>query len=387
MYQTLENIHSASLKFLEPLSVDETSEIVVKEAMKLVNAEYGSIFLYVKGRLKRYYTTADFFNSITPRKNGNVYTAFRTKKAAVLQVSDIKDIHPKLNEVGIRSIILIPLSYKDKSVGVLSVQSFQNQKFSDKELNVLKLYGSLASMAIKKNQLYTDAQKAIELRDLFMSMASHELRTPLTVINGYVQMLHKKFQGSDTIEASWVNKLYVENSRLTNLVKELLEVNRIRSGQIQYFWAQLKIEEICEEALKQFKLHFPERKIFFENKITQKDACITGDKEKLIQMVVSVLDNAVKFSDPTSPITLTLDSKKSHYSISVVDKGIGISKKDIDKIFESFYKNLVNKKDGIGIGLYLVKNIIEQHHGSIVIRSKVNKGTNVLIKLPKMRTK
>ena len=385
MKKTLENIYVASLRFLEPLSLDRTCEIVVKEAMKLVDAEFGSIFLSNKGQLKRYYTTSQYFEKIIPRKNGHVYTTFRSNKASVIQVKDLKGAHPQLKEIGIGSIILIPLSYKDKSIGVLTVQSFQNQQFSEKELNILRLYGSLASMAIKKNQLYNDAQKAIELRDLFMAMASHELRTPLTVISGYIQMLHKRLQGTDSIEATWVNKLHVENSRLTNLVKELLEVNRIRSGQIQYFWTELSIKEICDKALQQFKLHFPDRNISFENKLNG-NTSIVGDKEKLVQMVLSILDNAVKFSDPNSQVLLGLESKNSNYYITITDEGMGISKQEIERIFESFYRDVVNKKEGIGIGLYLVKNIVEQHHGTITIKSKISKGTKVTIKLPNVKT-
>jgi signal transduction histidine kinase len=386
MKDTLENIYAASLKFLEPLTVEKTCEIIVKEALSLAHAEYGSVFLYEKGQLKRAFTTTSEFKKIIPRKDGTIYTVFKSKKALVVDIDDLKEVHPHLKKIGVGSMILIPLLYKDKAIGVLSLQSYENSNFSDHELNLLKVYGSLASMAIKKNQQYDSATRAIELRDMFMSMASHELRTPITVINGYIQMLYKKLHGTKGPEAVWIDRLYTENSRLINLVKELLEVNRIRSGQIQYFWTEIPINSVCNDAIEQFKINFPSRSIQFIDSLQSKNAVIIGDKEKLVQMVISVLDNAVKFSDMDSEITLELAYKSPHYSIVISDHGIGISKGDIDQIFESFYRDEVNKNDGIGIGLYLVKNIIEQHHGTISLKSKVNSGTTVTIKLPEIKS-
>jgi K+-sensing histidine kinase KdpD len=386
MEKTLEKIYGASLRFLEPMSLENTCEIVVKEAIKLVNAEYGSLFIYKKNQLRRYYTTSEELAKIVPPRTGNVYTTFREQKSRVITIKENEQVHPKIRSLGIRSIILIPLIYKNKSMGVLTMHSFQNKDFSENELNILLLYGSLASIAIKKNQLFNESQKAIELRDMFMSMASHELRTPLTVINGYIQMLHNRFKDQDTTEAQWVKRLYVENSRLINLVKELLEVNRIRAGQIQYFWTEQSITEICELALKQFSLHFPDRSFSFKNEIGENNPILVGDKEKLIQMIVSVLDNAVKFSDIHSHISVELFSKPAHFYIAIIDEGMGIEKEAIDRIFESFYRDEVNKNEGIGIGLYLVKNIVEQHHGTIKILSKIQKGTKVIIKLPRPKS-
>jgi signal transduction histidine kinase len=367
MKDSLENIYAASINFL-------------------VQAEFGSIFLSEKGQLKRAYTTATEFKKIIPRKDGNIYNVFKTKNALVVDIKDLKEIHPHLKKIGIGSMLLVPLLYKDKAIGVLSLQSYENIQFTSHELNLIKVYASLASMAIKKNQQYDNAQKAIELRDMFMAMASHELRTPITVINGYIQMLYKKLHGTDGIEAVWVDRLYMENSRLINLVKELLEVNRMRSGQIQYFWTEVPIKDICTTAVKQFEVNFPSRSINFKDLSTSKTPHIIGDKEKLVQMVTSVLDNAVKFSDADTIISLVLDYKSPHYSITITDEGIGISKEDINQIFESFYKEEVNKSEGIGIGLYLVKNIIEEHHGTISIKSKINKGTTVSIKLPEIKS-
>lgn len=386
MNDTLENIYAASIKFLEPLSVDKTCEVVVKEAMQLVNAEFGSIFLNEKNQLRRAYTTTKEFKKINPRKDGNTYKVFKSKEPLVVDIRELKDAHPHLKKIGIGSILLVPLLYKDKAIGVLSLQSYENIQFSRHELNLLKVYGSLASMAIKKNQQYDSAKKAIELRDMFMAMASHELRTPITVINGYIQMLYKKMHNKEGIESVWVDRLYSENSRLINLIKELLEVNRIRSGQIQYFWTEVSVDYVCKSAVKQFRVHFPNRKIIYTNTTSSSPTYIIGDKEKLVQMVISVLDNAVKFSENDTKISLSLNFKDPNYIITITDSGVGISKDSIDQIFESFYKDEVNKKEGIGIGLYLVKNIVEQHHGTISIKSKVNEGTNVSIKLPEVKS-
>src|SRR5690606_7915517 len=118
-----------------------------------------------------------------------------------------------------------------------------------KETDILKLFGSFASLAIKKNELYEETKNALEVRDMFISLASHELRTPLTSINGYIQLLHSRKDKLGHSESKWINELYEESKRLTNLVRELLEVNRIKQGQLQFILRETKFSDIVTSAI------------------------------------------------------------------------------------------------------------------------------------------
>src|SRR5581483_3543411 len=130
MDNILEKIYKSGLKFLDPLNTEETYSIIVEEAKKLVNAENASMFLEQEGTLERVYTTDVKFQNIKIRPEGHTYTAFKTKKAYVRKIKVIGKIHPELEKMGVQTVIFIPLSYKSKSIGVLTVQSHTDQKFT-----------------------------------------------------------------------------------------------------------------------------------------------------------------------------------------------------------------------------------------------------------------
>lgn len=386
MEPKLEEIYSAGLKFLTQLTPEETFTLIVEEAMRLIGAESGSILLEKKGRLERVYASSAMLYGIQPRKRGFMYNVYKSQKARVLTKDDIKKVHPEVTETAISSDIIIPLSYMGKSIGVLSVQSSNNQQFTDRDLQLLTWYAPMATLAIRKTELYSELQKALEIRDLFMSMASHELRTPLTSVNGYIQLLKNKTNGQGTQEAKWIEQLSWECLRLTNLVKELLETNRIKSGQLQYFWKECSLDLIISRAVENFKFTYPSRKIYFKDSLSEKESdLVIGDFDKLLQVFTNVVDNAIKFSPEDTEIIITLTTKGKWILIEIKDVGEGIAKKDLSRLFDSFYKAEGNLKQGMGLGLYLAKNIIDQHHGTIKLYSKVKKGTLVEIKLPKMK--
>lgn len=380
----LAKVYKAGLKFLVPLTLDETYKTIVGEAVRIVNAKYGSILLMQSGSLQRTYASSPILHKIKPRKKGYLYSVFQTRKPRILTENRIVRIHPEYQALETHSDIIIPLIYKNKSMGVLTVQSEKEEHFAKKEFDILKLFGHFASLAIRKAQLYDDAKKAVEVRDLFIAMAAHELRTPLTTLNGYIQLLDSKFSKRKSSEASWIRQLSYESTRLTYLVQELLEINRMHSGTFNYIFRESSLRKIIKRAIINFSFSFPERKLVLKDKLGQ-GYTIVGDSEKLIQVFNNILSNAAKFSPPQIPITLNLSSNASSYIIKIKDHGRGIPKEEQSKIFKLFHKGPNDSHEGLGVGLFLAKTIIGQHHGSIAIKSQLHKGTTVEIKLPKLK--
>ncbi len=384
MENIVDKINKSALKFLSPLTSEETFKILVNEAKKITNTDYGTIFLEKNGQLQRVYADAPFLNEVKPRSKGFVYTAFTKGEPFIVKINEVKNFHKIFYDEGIKLIIHIPLSYKGKSIGVLSLHSKELRQISNHDLNVLKLLGSLASMAIRKTQLYDEMKNALDTRDLFISLASHELRTPLTSINGYIQLLYNKLGKNNSIESKWVKELYEESNRLTNLVKELLEVNRIKQGQLNYSLEECKIEDIIDDAVKRFHFIKPDREIIYTKNLTSKDIKIVGDRDKLLQMISALLENADKFSPKTVPIGVALKNTTRQVIIQIIDQGEGIERQDLKRVFEGFYKGNKKESEGLGVGLLLAKHIIQFHHGSIAIKSKKNKGTSVEVRIPRL---
>lgn len=383
---TLEDIYASVLKFLIPLSTEETFETIAYEAMALVNGKNASILLEDKGALKRVYATSPLSFRIKTRSKGYRYEAFKKAKAQVIHASvveKLKKVHPEIGEFGGKSIILIPLTNQGKPFGLLTVISSKDRMFTKKDLDVLKLFGSLASLAIRKSELYEKLKDSLETRDLFISLAAHELRTPLTTINGYVQLLLSKLAKKKPIHGEWIMELGLESQRLKNLIDEFLEINRIRTGKLQYNWQECKIREITRRVVANFKINNPDRKLIFKDKLGSINDIIIGDKDKLIQVFNNVLENAEKYSPDNRKISFTIKYDFPYFILDVTDQGQGIKQKDLPQVFKGFYKGENSLHEGMGLGLFLSKKIIESHHGEISLRSQINKGTKVRVKLPK----
>lgn len=384
MEKILEEINKSAIKLLVPLTTEETYKIIVEEAKKIIGGDYGSILLAENGTLQRVYTNAEFLREVKPRKAGNAFQTFITNELHVLNSDTIEKYSPVYKKYGIKSLVHIPLSYEDKSIGVLTIKSCTQRDYSDGKLHIFKLFGALASMAIRKMQLYEETKNALETRDLFISLASHELRTPLTSINGYIQLLYRKLSSENTVEAKWVNELYHESARLTNLVKELLEINRIKQGQLHFELQECSVEDFVDAAIDRYTFINKDRKVIFTKDIPPEKTVI-GDPNKLLQMISALLNNADKFSPKGTPVEVSVTVTKNQVIIKVKDQGKGMTKEDITKVFDGFYKGDYEHAEGLGVGLLLAKHIVKYHHGSIDIKSKKDKGTSVEVRLPTTR--
>lgn len=384
MKDNLGEISKFSLKLLVPLTAQETYLLIVKEVLKLVDGEFGSIALKDGKQFRRIYTNSSIPLYSKIRQRGHTFRAYLSRKPILAPVAESIKIHPELKDLGIKATIHIPLSYKNQSIGALVVGIKNEHKFSKQELDTLKLFGSMASLAIKKTQLAEETKNAVELRDHFIAMAAHELRTPLTSVSGYIQLLYSKLANSETVESRWIEQLQKESERLKNLVNELLEINRIKSGKFNYYLRVCSLKEILESVLKIFSFSSPDKKLIIEDKLP-KDLSdkIIADRDKILQVFTNLVENAIKYSSESSPVKIVLGFKEPDFVILVKDEGIGIPKKEFKKIFEGYQQGSGHNKEGIGIGLFLAKNILEKLYGDIKVHSKVGGGTIMEVRLPR----
>ncbi len=385
---TLEKINRAGLKFLEPLDPKSTYANIAKEAAGLVDAHSSALYL-MEDRLLTRVATFPFepAKMIEPRRRGYTYKAYKNQKTYVISGQELAKNHTQFKRKKLGSAIYIPISdHKNNSLGALTVLSYSGREFSARELHALKIFSSYATLAIRNVQLLEQLQKAVQNRDLFISMAAHELRTPLTSVSGYIQLLHSKLSGSNTAESRWLEQLLSESRRLSNLVNELLEINRIKAGNFQYTWKECSLRDLINRAVNIFKMAYTDREITFKDETGDRPDNVIGDFDKLIQVLTNLLDNAIKFSSIPAPIDLFLKFDHGFWTIKVQDYGIGIEKKDLNKIFEGYYRGNGHNREGMGLGLFLAKDIIHQHKGEIIVKSTLKKGTTISIKLPEVKS-
>lgn len=378
----LEDVYNSSLKFLFPLNLKSTFEIVGTEAMKLVGAKYSSVFMMVDGQLKRMFASSPILYDIKTRKKGVTYRAYKSERVVLLKNEELKKIHPEFKKIKVGEDVSIPLTYNKITLGVLSIISEEGRAFSKDDIDKLKLFSPLAMMALRKALLYNELHRALRERDLFISIASHELKTPLTSIFAYSQLLAKKIRKGELPRNEDVNKLLVEEARLNKLVSDFLEVNKIKTGRIQFEMEKVDLVEVATGAKASFENVDKSHKVVIARKV--KELWVWGDQYKMVQAVLNILNNAGKYSAKNSLIKISFVEDESCYGIRIKDEGVGISETDLPFVFDRFYRAENMKESGMGIGLYLVKYIILKHGGKIDIKSRVGKGTTVSILLPKL---
>lgn len=382
MNLTLERTYKATLKFLAPLNPEETYATVVKEAIAMTKAEYGSILLGSKEGLTRVYSSAPNVYNFKVRKNGITYSVYKSNKPKIISINELLKHHPEVGRMNARSNIVLPLAYQNRPIGVLSLWSKKSKHFTQNDLRNLKYYGPLASMAIRKTQLYAETQKALMTRDLFISMASHELKTPLTTVYAYLQLMQLKLSQGEMFDVKWIDTVLNEVTRLSKLIKELLQVDQIKTGDLHYNWKACSVKEICHRAVKDFQISHQDHRIILQDELLKGNDYIWADYDKIIQILINLLTNATKFSPQGSDIIVLAKRVDNQFILEVEDHGQGIPRKELSKIFEGFYRGSNHLHEGMGIGLYLTKQIVEKHIGSIKVSSKLGKGTTITIFLP-----
>ena len=232
----------------------------------------------------------------------------------------------------------------------------------------------------------TDIQEIKELdqqKDFFISMASHELKTPLTSIKGYVQMLQSMNQQSeDTFLKHSLMVIDKQVITLTNLVSDLLDVSKIKSGNLPLDKKEFSIDSLVKEIVEEIKHINPAYQFIYFSKNEVK---VIADKERIGQVLINFLNNAVKYSPDSSHIQVESKVENNKIIISVSDSGIGIKKNDQEKIFDRFYRvEGKNEKTfpGFGIGLFICSEIVHRHQGTIGVNSEPGKGSIFYFSLP-----
>lgn len=375
-------LYRAALTLMSPLTTEEAYKAIIDEACDLTESKYGSIFLDKNSNLERVYSSVPLEHQTSPAKNGFTYQAFRSHEIVIASVEEMKRIHEYNPEKAIRFLIFVPLSYEGISLGVISLHSMRKRRFSDKKIQMLQLFGSLASLKVRNGALITELQSAIETRDLFISMASHELKTPMTTILASAQLLKRKVSKMELVAPKLVDNLDIAAKRMSRLINELLHINQIRSGALTYEMEACNADEFIKEALLDVKYTYPAHTFNLDIDPKVKTAALTCDKDRIVQVLINILNNAAKFSQSSSPILLKVKVLQKKIEFAVIDKGPGIGEKDLEHLFEEFYKAKRNDKEGLGLGLYIAKQIVAKHKGEIKVSSVLGEGTTVKLLLP-----
>lgn len=272
------------------------------------------------------------------------------------------------------SSIVQPIEKINQITKVIAKGDFSVRIENDSDDEIGELSESINEMAGKLNE--TD-----KMKNDFISTVSHEIRTPLTAIKGWGETL-KAINNDPQLAEKGLDIIISETERLSDMVEELLDFSRIQNADLKMNFDVFRLDKLIQDVFVSYKQRAEnENKTFISEIEIQKDLYIRGDEAKIRQVLINIIDNALKYTDENAVIKIRLERNQKYVTIYLDDTGKGIAPKDLPYIKDKFYKADSTVR-GTGIGLAVADEIIKKHSGKLNIKSEIGKGTCVEIILP-----
>lgn len=299
-----------------------------------------------------------------------------------------------------RSILCVPLRGKGQVLGALEALNKRDGPFTQEDLRLLSSLAGLAAQAIENARLhdqirqnveklqdaYEELQKLDDLKSSFIRNVSHELRTPLSLIEGYLEMVIDEQMGPLRPEQKRSLVVVKEKSeQLVTLVNDIISLQTI--GTMGYDLEELSLVSLVEAAMEKARQRVEKASIRLKMELPDDGdlPLVRGDVRRLGQVLDHLLDNAIKFSPNGGTLTLSLARELDMVGVRVQDQGIGMSSDEMERIFDRFYQvdgSATRRFGGTGLGLALVKEVVEAHGGAVWVESEVGQGSTFLVFLP-----
>lgn len=218
----------------------------------------------------------------------------------------------------------------------------------------------------------------------FFDNVTHEMKTPLTIIAGYSQMILDEIDANEKILIKAASKIKKESGHLHNMIIDVLDMSKIESTVDISIPEKINMLELVEVVCDDMSIKSKKYKINIEKNL-QQDIFIFASKDEIRRMLINIIDNSIKYSYVQSIIKVTTYKESYNCVLVIEDRGKGIAKENLSRIFEPFYradKIYCKERGGNGLGLAIVKSIVDKHKGSISIESEINEGTKIFIKIP-----
>ena len=293
-----------------------------------------------------------------------------------------------------RCWLLVPLRQEpDASLGMLAVRATKRRRYFDSgEVALVQNLAYRLTLAIERDRLvaeadrlYREAAEAVHLRDQFLSIASHELKTPLTPLAARLELMRRRVRSGQQVEISAIEKAQTSLGKLTWLINDLLDVSRIQAGTLDLQRQPTSLREVIRTAIAAVGPEEAGRIRFLQ---PPQDLVVDGDANRLEQVVANLLDNALKYSPAGRDVEVALRREGEEAVISVIDRGLGIPREETLHLFERFFRarNVSPARyGGLGLGLYIVRDIVERHGGRIWAESEEGRGSAFHVALPLLR--
>lgn len=246
---------------------------------------------------------------------------------------------------------------------------------------IIKSNNEIGELCDSISYMAGELKSADSIKNDFISSVSHELRTPLTAIRGWGETAKMSVGFDDEIVSKGLNVVLSESDRLSHLVEELLDFSRMQSGRLSLNMCTFGLSEVVSEITDIYTELANQQKITLSFPVPRNDSVILGDRDRIKQVFINIIDNAVKYTQAGGQVLIEQCEEDGVARITVKDTGVGIPEQDIDRVKEKFFKSNKSVR-GSGIGLAVADEIVKQHNGLLFLESTEGVGTTVTVALP-----
>lgn len=384
-----------------------------KEIADTFKAEQASFFVYSNSGTNHYMGAGTRGHAKVPLHDAYLLDDYvaKTNSHIFLTHFDVEDDKIRRLLMSHRIALVMPLMQGGAVAGYLMLGEHKTSNYSKRDLTVLSTVGSELVIAIqnamslhKVRELNATLQQRIdvatkelrasnaqlkhldEVKDEFMSMASHQLRTPLTSIKGYLSMVLEGDAGKITPQQErLLLEAYNSSERMVRLISDFLNVSRLQTGKFLIEKTTFDLRDIVQQEVKELELLAASHSLKLRLNIGKEPLPVHADADKLRQVMMNFIDNAIYYSSEKGTIIINLERIKNDVAFTVVDSGIGVPEAEQAKLFTKFFRAENARKqrpDGTGVGLYLARRVIMVHGGGIIFSSKEGKGSTFGFRLP-----
>ena len=397
-----ETLNSVGAIVASDLDRDKVVQAVTDAATELTTAEFGAFFYNMIGQAGESYALytisgvpREAFAKFPMPRNTQVFEP-TFKGTGVVRSADITT-DPRYGHnpphrgmpqghLPVRSYLAVPVKGRDGDViGGLFFGHSQAERFTEHHERLAVGVASWASVALENARMYMAVQDANRLKDDFLASLSHELRTPLSAILGYARLLRSGMLGPDKLQKA-VDTIERNATSLTQIVEDVLDVSRIVSGKIRLSVQPVDLPDIVRGAIDAVTPAADAKGIRIETVLDPRAAPISGDPERLQQVLWNLLSNAIKFTNRGGKVQVRLERIDSHVEVDVSDTGIGIAPEFLPHVFERFRQadsGTTRERGGLGIGLSIARQLTELHGGTIeAFSGGLGNGATFRLKIP-----
>ena len=270
------------------------------------------------------------------------------------------------------------------------INNIRKSKYTNEEeielgSHLLSLQKAIKKMFKKEKSDIEHLQRLQRMRSQFLANVSHELRTPIFAIQGYVETLLNGAVYDEKVNMHFLEKANQHTVSLSNLLNDLIDISMIESGEMRMSYRYFKINDLINQVIQENKIIAEEKKLDLIYLPAREDLEVFGDKDKLRQVFVNLIHNAIKYTEK-GKVEVHIEEEQKNVRVTIKDSGIGIPENYQDRIFERFFrvdKARSRSQGGTGLGLAIVKHIVEAHNSKVSVTSKLEEGSEFSFLLKK----